>query len=95
MEESLPAGVVGRLVRQHLPPGTRCSQDTIRLLTECSSEFAKMLCSEATECCTRGAKSTIGGEHVLEALAKLDFTAYLQPIEAEQSKQQEQAQAKV
>jgi histone H3/H4 len=94
-EVGMPTSSVARIVKQQLPGGMRCSTETIKLLTECSSEFARMLCSEASEHCLKGKTNTIGGEHVLEVLGQLGFQEYVRPVTEEQTKLQEQMQRKV
>ena len=91
----MPTSSVARIVKQHLPAGMRCSTETIKLLTECSSEYARMLCSETSECCLQNKKTTVGGEHVLEILEQLGFKEYVSPVTEEQDRIMEQMQRKV
>lgn len=62
------SATLSKLIADLLPSGYSCSPETKDLLGEICVEFIHLVSSEATDCCEKSAKKTIGGEHLMMAL---------------------------
>lgn len=77
---TLPKATIQKLIKEMLPSGIKCSNDTRDLVLQCCVEFIHLISSEANEVCTKEGKKTIGPKHVIEALKALGFEDYITEV---------------
>ena len=59
-------------------PSFRVANDARDLITNCCTEFIRLIATEANEICERDQKKTISPEHALSAMDKVGFASYRQ-----------------
>lgn len=79
-DAALPRTTVLKLAREALPADVRISVETQDVLLECSSEFVKLLATQANEVSCRLQKKTVQPEHVVAALEELGFSDMVEDI---------------
>lgn len=77
---NLPASIVGRLIKDALPPGASVSKEARNALTRASSVFILFLTSSSTEAAHEKKHKTISAQHVLTALQEIDFENFVEPL---------------
>eukprot|EP00455_Lapot_gusevi_P052335 TRINITY_DN7953_c0_g1_i2.p1 TRINITY_DN7953_c0_g1~~TRINITY_DN7953_c0_g1_i2.p1 ORF type:complete len:203 (+),score=41.68 TRINITY_DN7953_c0_g1_i2:59-610(+) len=88
---SLPKGTVAKLIKEHLPPNLKCSNEVRDLVLECCNEFVNLISSEASVVCASDKKNMIGPQHLITALEKLEFRSYIPEVQALLQNHQEEA----
>ncbi|KAL6050017.1 negative cofactor 2 transcription regulator complex subunit ncb2 [Balamuthia mandrillaris] len=77
---TLPKATVSKIIKEMLPPGIKCANETRDLILECCVEFIHLISSEANEICSKENKKTIAPQHILDALQMLGFEEYLEEV---------------
>ena len=68
MADELPKSALKKCISNALPEGLKCGEDAHDMISNCCSEFVRMIASEANEICTNANKKTITTSHMLQAL---------------------------
>lgn len=74
---SIPRAAINKMIKDTVP-SFRVANDARDLITNCCTEFIRLIATEANEICERDQKKTISPEHVLSALDKSGFSDYQQ-----------------
>ena len=61
-------------------PSFRVANDARDLITNCCTEFIRLIATNANEICEKDQKKTISAEHVLSAMEKVGFGDYRQEV---------------
>ncbi|XP_071948363.1 protein Dr1-like [Antedon mediterranea] len=75
-ELTVPRAALNKMIKELLPH-TRVANDARELILNCCTEFIHLIASEANEVCNKQTKKTISPDHVLSALERLGYAAYL------------------
>eukprot|EP00727_Mastigamoeba_balamuthi_P005351 m51a1_g14814 putative cbf nf-y family transcription (134) ;mRNA; f:609285-610113 len=86
----LPRATVTKLIRDTLPEGTRCANDTRDLIQEAGLLFVKLLCSQANEIATKEGKKTITPVFLEKALQELGYGRYWAEVKTIDEKHKEE-----
>lgn len=78
---SLPKATVAKMIAELLPSDIVCARETRDLVIECCVEFIHLISSEANEICEQESKKTIAPEHIIAALKRLGFEAFMSEVE--------------
>jgi len=74
---SIPRAAINKMIKDTVP-SFRVANDARDLITNCCTEFIRLIATEANEICERDLKKTISPEHVLSAMDKVGFADYRQ-----------------
>jgi len=74
---SIPRAAINKMIKDTVP-SFRVANDARDLITNCCTEFIRLIATEANEICEKDQKKTISPEHVLSALDKSGFAEYRQ-----------------
>ncbi|PSN73218.1 histone-fold-containing protein, partial [Corynespora cassiicola Philippines] len=80
---NLPKSIVQRLAKGVLPPNTQIQKDALLAMSKSATVFVNYLTSCAAENAARSNKKTVMPKDVFDAMAELEFEAFLPRLEAE------------
>lgn len=72
----LPIAIVGRIMKNILPPNAKISKEAKETMQECVSEFIGFVTSEASDKCRKERRKTLNGDDICWALGTLGFDDY-------------------
>ncbi|KAJ0977698.1 hypothetical protein J5N97_013172 [Dioscorea zingiberensis] len=76
----LPIAIVGRIMKQILPPNAKISKEAKETMQECVSEFISFVTGEASDKCHKEKRKTVNGDDICWALGSLGFDDYSEPM---------------
>ncbi|XP_039136566.1 nuclear transcription factor Y subunit B-1-like [Dioscorea cayenensis subsp. rotundata] len=76
----LPIAIVGRIMKQILPPNAKISKEAKETMQECVSEFISFVAGEASDKCHKEKRKTLNGDDICWALGSLGFDDYCEPM---------------
>merc|ERR1739838_148167 len=74
---NIPRAAINKMIKDTVP-SFRVANDARDLITNCCTEFIRLIATEANEICEHDQKKTISPEHVLTAMDKVGFADYRQ-----------------
>ncbi|KAK4795570.1 hypothetical protein SAY86_027896 [Trapa natans] len=79
-DRMLPIAIVGRIMKQVLPPAAKISKEAKQTMQECSTEFISFVTGEASARCQKENRKTVNGDDICWALSSLGFDHYAQAM---------------
>jgi len=73
---ALPRSTLEKLLRRHVPEGTRVDRATTEMVSLCCTEFISLVTSEANELMAKEGTKMLSAAHVAAALRSLELDEY-------------------
>lgn len=77
----LPIAVISRIMKRHLPPNVKISDESKQLISDCAVEFIRFVTSEAIDMSVDNRRRILSGDDMIGAMKTLGFDAYVNILE--------------
>ena len=80
-DRQLPLSNIVRIMKMEIPENGKISEDTKDTMKEILAEFIGFITDEAMDVCSKGGRTTVNGDDILEGMNNAGFDNYVSPLQ--------------